>query len=204
MARQLLIATGNKGKLVEFKSFLKGLDFELTDPVEQGLDILVEEDGQTYSENAFKKATAYAAASGLLTLADDSGLEVDALGGDPGVHTARFGGPGLEDAERNAYLLEKIRDVPWEKRTATFRCIIVVLDPKGVSKEFEGTCRGLIAHTPKGRVGFGYDPIFYYPPLGKTVAELPEEVKQEISHRGKAARGAIAALSNWPGPKVYS
>lgn len=189
-----MIATGNKGKLAEFKSLLRGLHLELTDPIQQGLDIVVEEDGHTYSENAMKKALAYAGASGLLTLADDSGLEVDALGGAPGVYTARYGGEGLTDGERVAYLLEQIRDIPWEKRTATFRCIIVVQDASGTSMEFEGICKGIIALYPKGENGFGYDPIFYYPPAGMTVAELPREVKEEISHRGKAARAAMEAL----------
>ena len=197
MTKRLLIATGNKGKLAEFKSLLKGLKLELTDPDQQGLAVVVEEDGKTYFENALKKARAYANASGLLTLADDSGLEVDALGGAPGVYTARYGGEGLTDAQRIAYLLERIRDVPWDKRTATFRCIILLYDPGAGSMEFEGTCRGIIALAPKGENGFGYDPIFYYPPAGRTVAELPQEEKEQISHRGKAARAAIEALKTF-------
>lgn len=197
MAGKLLIATGNPGKLAEYRVLLEGLEAELTDPVREGIDIHVEEDGATYRENALKKAVAYAEASGLMTLADDSGLEVDALGGEPGLRTARFGGEGLSDQERVAYLLRRLEGVPWERRGALFRCIIIVAySLGGLTQEFEGVCEGRIALDPRGENGFGYDPVFFYPPFQKTMAELSEEQKHRVSHRGKAARAAAAALKD--------
>ncbi len=155
---------------------------------------LPEETGDSYAANALLKARAAAALTGALALADDSGLEVDALGGAPGVHSARYGGPELDDAGRCARLLEALRDVPAERRTARFRCVIALACPDGRHRLVEGMAEGLILAAPRGRGGFGYDPLFYYPPLGRTFAELTEAEKAEVSHRGRAMRAARALL----------
>ena len=132
--------------------------------------------------------------SGLMTLADDSGLEVDALGGEPGVMSARYAGEGATDADRVNYLLAKMKDVPWEKRTARFKCVISIAVPGQDVKLCYGTCDGYITYQPKGMNGFGYDPIFYFPELDRTMAELTFEEKNGISHRGKAAQQARKLL----------
>jgi XTP/dITP diphosphohydrolase len=191
---KLLIATNNPGKVKEYQALLAGLPLELTYPAQEGLDMEVAETGGSFAENASLKATAYAKASGLLTLADDSGLEVDALGGEPGIRSARYAGRGASDEERYRLLLEKLRGVPWEKRTARFRCVIAVATPEGQIHTAEGACEGIIAFEPKGEHGFGYDPVFYFQEYGKTMAELPLEIKNRISHRAKAAQKARAAI----------
>jgi XTP/dITP diphosphohydrolase len=191
---KLLIATHNPGKVKEYEELLAGLPLELTSPAEEALDIEVDETGGSFAENASLKATAYAKASGLLTLADDSGLEVDALSGEPGIRSARYAGRGASDEERYRLLLEKLRGVPWEKRTARFRCVIAVATPEGQIHTAEGACEGIIAFEPKGEHGFGYDPVFYFQEYGKTMAELPLEIKNRISHRAKAAQKARAAI----------
>jgi XTP/dITP diphosphohydrolase len=191
---KLLIATNNPGKVKEYQALLAGLPLELTYPAQEGLDMEVAETGGSFAENASLKATAYAKASGLLTLADDSGLEVDALGGEPGIRSARYAGRGASDEERYRLLLEKLRGVPWEKRTARFRCVIAVATPQGQIHTAEGACEGIIAFEPKGEHGFGYDPVFYFQEYGKTMAELPLEIKNRISHRAKAAQKARAAI----------
>jgi XTP/dITP diphosphohydrolase len=191
---KLLIATNNPGKVKEYKELLAGLPLELTYLAKEGLDIEVAETGESFAENASLKATAYARASGLLTLADDSGLEVDALGGEPGIRSARYAGRGASDKERYRLLLEKLRGVPWEKRTARFRCVIAVVTPEGQIHTAEGACEGIIAFAPKGEHGFGYDPVFYFQEYGMTMAELPLEIKNRISHRAKAAQKARAAI----------
>jgi XTP/dITP diphosphohydrolase len=150
----------------------------------------VAETGATLEENARLKALTYAQQTGMLALADDSGLEVDALGGEPGVYSKRYAGEAKSDAERNAYLLEKIRDVPRPKRTARFRCVIVIADAQGQTWTSEGTCEGEIAFAPRGTNGFGYDPIFIVREANKHMAELPSEEKNRVSHRGRAAVGA--------------
>lgn len=186
---RLLIATRNEGKLREYEELLAGLPLTMT--FLRGERILeeVEETGETFSQNAILKAGGYARISGLLTLADDSGLEVDALGGEPGVHSARYAGPRATDEDRYQLLLERMRDVPWEERRARFRCVIAVAEPEGGAWTTEGTCEGVITLAPKGEHGFGYDPIFYLPDQEQTMAQLAPEVKNRMSHRARAAQG---------------
>jgi XTP/dITP diphosphohydrolase len=191
---KLLVATNNPGKVREYQALLKGLPLTLTYPVQEGLDIEVEETGSTFAQNARLKATAYARTSGLLTLADDSGLEVDALGGEPGTRSARYAGQGASDEDRYRLLLSKLEGVPWQQRTARFRCVIAVARPQGEVRTAQGTCEGVIAFEPRGEHGFGYDPVFYMPEHGQTMAELEPEVKNRISHRARAAEGARRIL----------
>ena len=191
---KLLVATNNPGKVREYEVLLKGLPLILTYPAQEGIDIKVEETGRTFAENARLKAAAYARANGLLTLADDSGLEVDALGGEPGTRSARYAGQGASDEDRHRLLLSKLEGVPWERRTARFRCVIAVATPQGEVCTAEGTCEGVIAFEPKGEHGFGYDPVFYMAEHGQTMAELEPEVKNRISHRARAAEGARRIL----------
>ena len=158
----------------------------------------VEEIGTTFAENAELKALAYAKITGMLTLSDDSGLEIDALGGAPGVYSARFAGAGTSYEERFRIILEQLRGLPMEQRTARFRCAITLAEPSGYFRTVEGTIEGRIAEAPRGNHGFGYDPIFYVPELGKTFAESSSAQKNSISHRGRAARLAAALLKDWP------
>jgi XTP/dITP diphosphohydrolase len=191
---KLLLATNNTGKVKEFRSLLQGIPFELVTPKEIGIVMDVDETGATYRENARLKACALAAQSGLLTLADDSGIEVDALHGEPGVTSARYAGENASDAERVNFLLSKLKDVPLEKRTARFYCVIAIAKPDGTVQFCDGECKGTITVKPAGVTGFGYDPVFYLPEFGKTMAELPAEVKNQISHRGRAAQKAKMLL----------
>ncbi len=184
---KLLLATNNQGKLNEYRSLLKGLPYDMVSLADEGITTEVEETGATFEENARLKATLLAEASGLLTLADDSGLEVDALGGEPGVRSARYAGENATDRERIDYLLSRLANVSWEDRTARFRCVIALAAPGGETEIRSGQCRGYIALEPKGESGFGYDPVFYLPEMEKTMAEIPEEVKNRISHRAEAA-----------------
>jgi XTP/dITP diphosphohydrolase len=182
---RLLVATRNPGKLREYDKLLKGCGYNLVGLEDYpGLD--VEETGATFEENARLKAVTCAHTTGLLALADDSGLEVDALGGAPGVYSARYAGPGASDADRLHKLLAALRNVPPGQRAARFRCVIALAWPDGRYETFAGVCEGEIAFEPKGHNGFGYDPIFYMPEHGKTMAELPEEFKNQISHRARA------------------
>jgi XTP/dITP diphosphohydrolase len=194
-ASELLLATNNKGKLEELRVLLAGVPFLLVSPAEAGLALDVDESGKSYAANARLKARAFAQASGLLTLADDSGLEVDALGGAPGVFSSRYAGPGASDKQRVAYLLDKLQNVPFKERTARFRCVIAIASPCGIIRMCSGSCRGVIALEPEGNNGFGYDPVFYFPGLGKTMAELPPEIKNRISHRARAAARAAKILA---------
>lgn len=196
MTATLLIATGNEGKLREYRRLLKGLPLVVTWPAREGILLQVKETGETLAENAILKARAYAGASGLLTWADDSGLEVDALQGEPGVRSARYAGPDASDDARCRFLLERLRGVPWEERTARFRCVVALVDRAGGLHTAEGICEGIIALEPRGKEGFGYDPIFYLPEQGRTMAELPLHEKNAISHRGLAARAARAILQD--------
>lgn len=191
---KLLLATNNKGKLEELRELLASSPFDLVSPADVGLELDVQESGKTYATNARLKARAFASASGLHTLADDSGLEVDALGGAPGVLSSRYAGPGASDSQRVAFLLSKIEDVTWEKRMAAFRCVMAIAAPSGEIKTSSGSCKGIITLFPQGDNGFGYDPIFYVPEFKKTMAELPPEIKNHISHRAKAAAGARKIL----------
>jgi XTP/dITP diphosphohydrolase len=192
--RKLLIATTNQGKMREYKSLLKDVPFDLVSLTDEGITADVEETGTTFKENAGLKAEIFAAESRLLTLADDSGIEVDALGGEPGVMSARYAGDDASDAERVEYLLSKMKDVPGGKRTARFRCIIAIAEPGGETEYFTGECEGIVPFRPAGELGFGYDPVLYIPELGKTLAELGPEVKNRISHRARAAEKARQAL----------
>jgi len=185
---KLLLATFNPGKIREYRLLLDGLGYQITTPGEEGLAKVVAESGTTYEQNARLKATAYAKLSKLMTLADDSGLEVDALGGQPGVNSARFAGETATDAENVKLLLAKLKGVPWEQRAAHFKCVIALATPRGQCEVYYGECHGLIAFEPKGENGFGYDPVFFLPGIGKTMAELPLDMKNQISHRARATR----------------
>ena len=193
---KLLLATNNLGKARELAVLLEGVPFIITTSKEEDIVLDVEETGATLEENAAIKAEAFAKASGLMALADDSGLEVNALGGEPGVMSARYAGPESSDEDRVRYLLSKLEDIEWGMRGARFRSVIAVAQPQGVLDLFEGTCEGVIALSPKGAGGFGYDPVFYVPSLGKLMAELTMEEKNIISHRGSAARKAVEYLKS--------
>jgi XTP/dITP diphosphohydrolase len=197
--RELLLATTNYHKLEEYRAIFSGLPFHFLSLHDIHLDLDVEEIGTTFAENAELKALTYARASGMLTLADDSGLEIDALGGAPGIYSARFAGKETSYEERFRLLLEQLKGLTRERRTARFRCAIALAEPTGYHQTVEGTLEGLIADTPRGQYGFGYDPIFFIPELGKTSAELTPEHKNRISHRGQAAQLAAALLKKWPG-----
>jgi XTP/dITP diphosphohydrolase len=196
--RKLLLATTNSGKAQEYKALLGGVPYEIVTMPEQGIYLDVEETGATFEENARLKAETLAAASGLLSLADDSGIEVDALDGQPGVHSSRFAGEGATDEDRYRLLLEKLQGVPDGRRTARFRCVIAVAAPGGRVELYSGECPGVITAEPRGSHGFGYDPVFFIPELGKTMAELSSEEKNKISHRSRAARKAREALLKQP------
>lgn len=186
----ILLATGNQGKVTELKILLTelGLNIKsLKDFPELGE---VEENGSTFAENALIKARTAAEATGLLTLADDSGLEVDAINGAPGVHSARYAGEPKNDAKNNAKLLQELAGTPIERRTARFKCAIAIVTPEGQEFLSEGCCEGQIGFEPKGEGGFGYDPLFYVPELDLTFSELNLEQKNILSHRGKALREA--------------
>jgi len=196
--RALLLATTNRHKLDEYHAIFSTLPFILLSLADVQLDMDVEETGTTFLENAELKARAYAQASGMLSLADDSGLEIDALGGAPGVYSARFAGVDTSYEERFRLILEQLQGVPQDQRSARFHCVISVAEPSGYCRSVDGTVEGVIADTPRGEHGFGYDPIFLIPALGKTTAELPPEQKNLISHRGRAARKARELLEHWP------
>jgi len=198
----LLIATNNRGKKREYEQLLAPLEVQLCTPQDLSLSLSVCEDGGTYAENARNKALAYQPASGLLTLADDSGLEVDALGDRPGLHSARYGGPGADDAARYRLLLQDLAGVPWAKRTARFRCVIVAITPGGETYSTDGTCEGIIALEPRGERGFGYDPIFYLPGYRQTMSQLSPNVKNRISHRARAAQKMLPILARILGQRT--
>jgi XTP/dITP diphosphohydrolase len=193
-SRKILVATTNPGKITELKACL-GSDIQWLNLTDFKGIVEIEEDGQTFAENARKKAVGYAKATGLWTIADDSGLVVDALGGAPGVKSARFSGEKLKETERTlidhrniAKVLELLKDVPKEKRTARFICCLCLTSPVEILIETEGMLEGLITDREIGENGFGYDPIFFVPHLNKTVAQLTPEEKNAISHRGNAIR----------------
>ncbi len=192
--RKLLLATRNTGKARELASLLSDVPFQLTTLEDEGIALEVEETGETFEENAVLKARAYAQAGGLLTLADDSGLEVAALEWEPGVRSARYAGDDASDAERVRYLLTKLGEASVSRRFAQFRCVVALAEPGGWVETFEGTCEGEIALSPEGEGGFGYDPIFYLREQGKTMAELSPEEKNALSHRAKATNKAAQRL----------
>ncbi len=206
--RDLLIATHNQGKVIEFGDILLELDVRLLSLADIGLTMEVQETGSTFAENAVLKAERYARESGLLTLADDSGLEVDALDGRPGVYTARYGGNGLTTQQRYQYLLAEMTGVPAEKRTARFRCVVALADRERLLGTAAGVCEGRIAFAPAGDGGFGYDPVFFLTERGVTMAQLPAAEKRRLSHRGRAARAIMpllrTVLSDWSGMTAES
>jgi XTP/dITP diphosphohydrolase len=191
---KLLIATNNPGKLREYAALLAGLPLTLVSLAEAGVSAEVEENGATFAENAMTKARVYCARSGLPTLADDSGLEVDALGGAPGVRSARYAGPGASDAERYRKLLDALGSRPAAERSARFRCVVALALPGGELITADGVCEGQIGYAPRGEHGFGYDPVFFMPAIGLTMAELAPEVKNRISHRARAVMAIKPAL----------
>jgi XTP/dITP diphosphohydrolase len=202
--RNLLLATENPGKVIEMQELLRDMDVRLITPGELGLDLHVVEDGRTYAENAALKALAYARATGHISLADDSGLEVDALQGAPGLHSHRFvPGENATDADRRRYLLERLRGLPYPPGKpgwpASFHCTVAVAAPDGSVQYAEGICPGIIIPEERGTGGFGYDPVFYLPEYGQTMAELGMGVKNQISHRARAVHAAIPILEGMLG-----
>ena len=183
---KIILASGNPGKAREVRAALEGMDVDLLLPAEAGIEFDVEETGDTYAQNALIKARVVCEASGLPALADDSGVEVDALPGQLGVRSARFGGEALDDSGRNALLLEKMRDVAEAERGARYACVLVFVKPNGWFGFFEGALYGRILRAPRGEGGFGYDPLMYLPAHGCAVSELPLDLKNRISHRGLA------------------
>ena len=190
----LVLATGNAGKLRELRPLLAGIPFEIRTLADYPSFVMPEETGTTYEANALIKARAVAGHTRALALGDDSGIEVAALGGAPGVHSARFGGPSLDDRGRVRHLLRQIEHVPEAERGARFVCVIALVRPDGTETLVEGACDGVLTREPRGTEGFGYDPIFFYPPFGRTFGEVPDDRKATVSHRGRAVAAARAAL----------
>ena len=188
MSQTLLVATHNHGKVKEFAEMLADLDVAWLSLDDIGLEKDVDETGQTFQENAILKAQTYAAETGYVTLADDSGLEVDALHGEPGIYTARYGGAGLDHVGRYRLLLKNLERVAGDDRSARFRCVIALAAPDGLIGTAAGVCEGMIAEEPAGDGGFGYDPVFFLPDRGVTMAQVPSSVKHQISHRGRALK----------------
>ena len=193
MPSRLVVATKNKGKLAEMREELRALGFEPVSLRDLSHDIEIIEDAATFEGNAAKKALAVVAACGCAALADDSGLEVDALGGAPGVLSARYGGDGLDDAGRTARLLEALANVPEEERAARFHCALAFAEPGREPRIFHGVFEGRIGFTPAGSHGFGYDPVFVPNGHAITLAEIPPDEKRRLSHRAKA----LAAFAAW-------
>jgi len=185
----LVIATKNTGKLIEIEALLKNYPVNLKNLSDFGPIPPVDEDGATFDDNAYKKAAFTARVLGLPALADDSGLIVPVLGGGPGIHSARYGGDSLTDAQRCSLLLQNLKG---KDRQASFSCVISIATPTGAALTYEARCEGLIVESASGTNGFGYDPIFYYPPLNKTFAEMTPREKSQVSHRGKALKELLA------------
>ncbi len=183
---KIVVATRNKGKLKEIKNIFEDMNIEVVSQDEIDIYIDVDEDGETFEENALKKATEIMDICQEITLADDSGLEVDYLDGAPGIYSARYAGENATDEDRNNKLLEALKDVPLEKRTARFVCVIAVVFPDGKRLLVEGKCEGVINFNAVGQHGFGYDPLFYVPEYNMTMAEMNETLKNRISHRAQA------------------
>lgn len=194
---ELLIATHNAGKLREFAAIFAGLGLTLRSLDDLGISEEIDETGTTFAENARLKAEGYMAMTGLPTLADDSGLEVIALNGAPGIYSARYG--GVKGDAQLYYLLEQMKDIPWHARLARFVCVIALARPGYPTELVEGMLPGVIEHEPRGSGGFGYDPLFYVLDEHMTMAELPAERKNQISHRAQAARAAREILARWEG-----
>lgn len=192
--RKLIVATKNKGKMKEIEEILAGLPYEVVSMEDAGISQDIDEYGSTFEENALIKAKEIAEITGEMVMADDSGLEVDFLNGAPGIYSARYAGEGASDSDRNHKLLNALKDVPFEKRTARFVCAIAVVFPEGESFTVRGTCEGYIGFEPRGNHGFGYDPLFFIQEYHKTVAEMSSEQKNQISHRGSALRQMLKKL----------
>ncbi len=193
---RVVLATRNKGKLRELGPLLAHLELDLCTIDDVAPEAELREDGVTFVENALAKARQAARATGLPAIADDSGLEVDALDGAPGVYSARYAGPGADDQSNNAKLLEALRGVPPARRTARFRCVAVFVDPaRGLELVRDGACEGEVLEAPRGQDGFGYDPLFLVPTVGRTMAELPLPEKNRLSHRASAFRELADALA---------
>jgi len=198
---ELLVATTNPGKRAEVQAVLTSASIQTVSLRDLGSYPTVDEDGKTFEENALKKARTLTKFSCRVTLADDSGLEVDALGGAPGIHSARYGGEEADDIRNNQKLLRALAGVPEEQRTARFVCVLALCAPPafgGGEWLFRGECAGRIAFAPRGENGFGYDPLFWYPPLSLTFAELDRDTKSRVSHRGRALREFTAAVASLP------
>jgi len=196
--RPLVLATKNRGKVSEFKDLFRGFDFEVKSLNDFGPIPPVIEDGETFEDNAVKKAQFTAKVLGLPAIADDSGLTVKALGGEPGVFSARYAGEGATDETNNAKLLRAMKGI--EQREAAFICILAIAVPRGPALIYEGTCAGLITEEMSGTQGFGYDPIFYYPPLNKIFAQMSAAEKNGVSHRGRAMaelKGELEKILIW-------
>lgn len=201
---KLLLATHNRGKIRELQDILSGVGVELVTPQTLGIDLEVEENGSTFLENAAKKAIAYAKDSNLLTIADDSGLEVNALNGAPGIYSARYSPkPQANDKDRRDYLIEQLQghEEPW---VANFHCTVVLATPAGEIQFADGICKGEIISTERGEGGFGYDPIFLVAGLGKTMAELSLAEKNQISHRSRAVKSLLPVLLTYVKPSQNS
>lgn len=183
---KIIFATSNEGKMKEIREIFKCTGYEIVSMKEAGLKLNIEENGKTFTENALIKARAVAKAAGVTSLADDSGLEVDYLDRAPGIYSARFMGSDTSYEIKNRYILDKLKGIPEEKRTARFACAIAIVFPDGKEDTAFATIEGRIAHEPAGENGFGYDPIFFVPEFGKTSAQLSMDEKNKISHRGKA------------------
>ncbi len=195
--KKIVLATRNKGKIREMQALLKDFGIEVISAFDLPDVPEVAEDGETFFENSMKKAREIALATGITALADDSGLIVDALDGAPGVHSARYAGEDADDNMNNMKLLADMEGVAPENRTARFKCVMVLYDPSGAWISAEGTCEGVIALEPSGSGGFGYDPVFFVPELGRSMAELTPEEKNSISHRGKALKALRSQLPDF-------
>lgn len=193
--KEIVVATKNAGKVAEFQAALRGLPYKVTSLAELGNFPEAAENGVTFAENSRSKAEFYARLTGKLCLADDSGLEVDYLKGEPGVYSARYAGEHAGDADNNKKLLDNLTGVPPEKRTGRFRCVLALADAEKTLLTADGTVEGLILSEPRGDKGFGYDPLFLVPELGRTLAEMSHEEKNRISHRGQAIREMAKQLA---------
>lgn len=196
MPEDLLLASQNPGKLAEMRMLAAGLPFRVVGPRDIGIQEAPDETGQTFLENAILKARYYAGRSGLLTVADDSGLSVDALDGGPGLYSSRFGGEGATDADRNRLLLERLEGVPEDRRGARFTSAVAAVRGDQVLFQAQESVEGRIAEAIRGPNGFGYDPLFFYPPFGRTFGEVPSHDKDRVSHRGKAFQRLRAFLQS--------
>lgn len=195
--KRIIFATGNEGKLREIRMILKDFPVEIVSMKEAGIDVDIDENGTTFEENALIKARTIMKMTGDIVLADDSGLEIDYFDGAPGVYSARFLGENTSYDVKNQYILDKMENVPEEKRTARFVCVMAAVFPDGTEVTRRGTIEGMIGYEIAGENGFGYDPIFFVPEYGCMSAQLEPDVKNEISHRGKALRALRDAIGDW-------